>query len=617
MRILFNLVMILLFIAIVGGIVFLATLDLNKYKDVLIEKIEDGIDKDVKIYNISLNIFPELALKINGLLIKERSEDWGKPTLKISSVDAAMEIMPLLKKEIEIKKIHIRGLELNISKGLFTKRPLLQDSAKPKDMDTAILTGGALKFLAKSVVITDSSIKYMDDSLGLLNEIELGIIESKIENISLYGPSSIDARLSLFGDGKENIRLSTLVYPEIELKKPYLKNLELKVDISNLDIPSLLKLVQDKGLREQFIGKKIKGELALSSRKAYLMPEDLAKSTIDLELSDGMTDIAPIKDPIKDIELKAKLDNGILDIDYLKGRILGGNFLVNGKIDDIIYKKKSKLDIVLKDIGINSLIPDLGPGKPAFEGSLDSDIDVEFSGFDKDSIINSLSAGGTIALKDPVLKDMNALRVVLDQLDMLPGLAKKLESRLTMHYRELLEQDNTYFKTIDTGFTLKGSALFFKELNIESDAFYVKGRNITLDIYSYDFASSQYSYLFIPKDLSYTFISIVNELKYLSNNEGMITMPLNIYGRFPDISIVPDLDYVIQRLAVSKGQELLGDLIRKSLPSSSKEETRPPQDDSDIPDQESGEEDSAAQREVKPEEMLIRTIFDILGGARE
>ncbi|MFH1783099.1 MAG: AsmA family protein [Candidatus Omnitrophota bacterium] len=580
-------------------LIFLLTLDVNQYKGMISDSIAESIKMDVKLGDLSLSVLPEIAFRINGISIKDKKKGWEDPILKVASIEASLKLLPLIRKDIQIQKLRIRGLELSVNK----EEKLIEGMSLGKDSaDVGLATAGAIKFLAKRITISDSIVNYIDGAL----ELELSIIEANIKNISLYGASDIDARLSVFGRGRENIKLSTTLYPEIETKKPYLKNLDIRIDVSNINITDLLDAVGSKEVKSQLANKKLDGELAIFSNKMYLDPTDIMNSDLEIELLNGTADILPVSGSIDGIELKAGLSKGSFIIDRLKGDIADGSFLVKGNVKNILSKQDSKFDITLEDISIKKLLPKETSRKPSFEGTLNTKITSNFSGLKKESIFETLSVEGDINLDDPVLKNMNVLRVVLDQLDMIPGLARKLENKLPDYYRKVLEEDHTYFEPIESNFRIRGSKVLFDELQIISDAFFMTGKNISLDMDSYDLSSSSYYNFFIPKDLSEVFISAVNELKYLANNEGIITMPLSIYGRLPNITISPDLDYVISRLAVSKGQELLEDLFGRG----SKEE--------EASSTESGEsKDTQQEKEVKPGEILIKTIFDIISSPNE
>ncbi|MCK4819522.1 hypothetical protein KA005_27390, partial [bacterium] len=254
------------------------------------------------------------------------------------------------------------------------------------------------------------------------------------------------------------------------------------------------------------------------------------------------------------------------------------------------------------------------PGKPGFEGRFDIEMDISGVGLSQERLISSLAGKGNVNIYEAALKNINLLEIALDKLDMLPGIVPKLKRRLPTYYKDLLKQDYTDFRPINAKFELRKGRLFFRDILIESDAFYLKG-DASLGL---DRILRMPSSLFMPKDLSRAFIDVADEFGYLQNNQGMITMPLMIYGKLPEVSVMPDLDYVIQRLAVSKGQELLDSIfgrkerseveVKQGEDVGSEEETE--SENSDIEKQEQ-------ERQPKPEEVLIRTIFDIISGSKE
>ena len=63
-----------------------------------------------------------------------------------------------------------------------------------------------------------------------------------------------------------------------------------------------------------------------------------------------------------------------------------------------------------------------------------------------------------------------------------------------------------------------------------------------------------------PRTASFT--NVAPEFKYLVDNNGLITMPLEIRGKVPNISVMPDINYVVQKLIISKGQEFLNRLLK-------------------------------------------------------
>jgi hypothetical protein len=216
------------------------------------------------------------------------------------------------------------------------------------------------------------------------------------------------------------------------------------------------------------------------------------------------------------------------------------------------------LPLLKKDIRIRKLsVPELkvSPGnKPSFRCGLDLNVNILINSASQSDMLKTLTAKGNIKLQNAALENMNVLKTALDKLNMLPGLVQNLKDNLPEQYKGLLSQDYTAFKPISAGFQIKDARIYFDELTVESQAFYLTGKG-SVGMIEQDLDMS--ADLFIQKDLSSAFVNTVPEFKYLLNDKGVITMPLEINGRAPNILVMPDLEYIMQKLFVSKGRELL------------------------------------------------------------
>jgi hypothetical protein len=236
--------------------------------------------------------------------------------------------------------------------------------------------------------------------------------------------------------------------------------------------------------------------------------------------------------------------------------------------DNALLKAKSFkisvgiLPLLKKEIQIQRLfVPELmvNPGNNlSFTCGLDLNMRILINSMSQDDMLKTLSARGDVRLQNAVLDNMNVLKVALDKLNMLPDLVQKLKDNLPEKYSGLLSRNNTAFKPMNAVFQIKDNRIYFDKFLVESDAFYLTGKgSIGMD---QDIEIS--ADLSIPKDLSDAFVNTVPELEYLTDNNGIITMPLEIIGKAPDISVMPNLDYVIKKLFVSKGRGLLNRLLK-------------------------------------------------------
>lgn len=594
------LIVILLFFIVtaVALLIFILTFDVNKYKGVLAKRVELAIDKDVRLGNISLNILPALSFRVNGFSIKDHDKSWDEALVRIGSIDARLKLLPLLKKDIEVENLRLRGLEMLVYKNSLITLPKAS-VAESTNINAGLAAGGALKFLAESISIVDSSVRYIDRNPRSPADIKIDIIDASVKNASLYGPANIEARLSVFGRGLENASISAVLYPEIDTGKPFIKNLEITLDLDRLNIMDALSAFGQTDMAKRLTGKEIKGRLRANAEKLNLDPKAIYDSDIFLTLSDGMTNALPAEGTLDAIDMKSEIKSGDLTIQRLTAEFAGGSVSAKGVVSNLFSSPAADIEASSQNINVSRLLPVPAPGSPTFEGWLRAKIYFSIKDFTAQDTADTLTAKGDINLDRPVLKNINVLTMALDKLNMLPGLVSRLKANLPERYKDTLKSKDTSFKPITLIFDVKNGKLTFQKTLIESDAFYLTGSgyfglNKEINIHS-DF--------FIPKDLSGAFIEVVRELSYLQNTGGMITMPIDIEGKFPNIYVVPNLDYVIQKLAVAKGQEFLESIFKKNT---QKEESG-----------QSPEGTGKEQGEIKPEEAIIRTIFDILSSPKK
>jgi hypothetical protein len=251
------------------------------------------------------------------------------------------------------------------------------------------------------------------------------------------------------------------------------------------------------------------------------------------------------------------------------------------------------------------LLPQTSPEASSFKGIADLKATITGQGLQQDQLMQSLTGSGSLKVDKPVLKNMNILRIAFEKMDMIPGLVARLRENLPENYTEVLKQNDTNFKPMDINYTISQGKLVFKDTNIESDGFLVKSQGEVGLLGDIQIGS----YLFIASDLSLAFINIVRELRFLANEQGMINMPLSITGKAPQVSVNIDRDYVLRKLVVSKGSELLENIFKKKDKSQEEPRSQPGETKQDT---DSSNVQQKKDRSSEPA-TLIKSIFDIIG----
>jgi len=98
-------------------------------------------------------------------------------------------------------------------------------------------------------------------------------------------------------------------------------------------------------------------------------------------------------------------------------------------------------------------------------------------------------------------------------------------------------------------------------------------------------------------------MNTVKELRFLADEQGMINMPLTVTGKAPQVSVNIDRDYVLRKLVVSKGNELLENIFKKKDASSGEPQPQQDTQSSNMQQKKDGSSEPA---------ILIKSILDIM-----
>ncbi len=107
--------LIFLALLVIVLIVFVATFDANNYKPQIIEQVEKATGRDFSIDgDINLSVFPWIGLKVENAALGNEKGFSAKQFAAIKQLDVKINVLPLLKKEVEINTIRLHGLDVSL-----------------------------------------------------------------------------------------------------------------------------------------------------------------------------------------------------------------------------------------------------------------------------------------------------------------------------------------------------------------------------------------------------------------------------------------------------------------------------------------------------------------------
>ncbi len=108
-------IFILLALVLLALLAFVVTFDANNYKPQIIEQVENATGRTFSIDgDINLSIFPWIGLTVEGVALGNEKGFKAKTFAAIKQLDIKVNVLPLLKKEVEINTIRLHGLNVSL-----------------------------------------------------------------------------------------------------------------------------------------------------------------------------------------------------------------------------------------------------------------------------------------------------------------------------------------------------------------------------------------------------------------------------------------------------------------------------------------------------------------------
>ena len=224
--------------------------------------------------------------------------------------------------------------------------------------------------------------------------------------------------------------------------------------------------------------------------------------------------------------------------------------------------KVEGLHLSLERIAVEQLFTPPAAGEPQLRGLVTVAWDGALPTLAPDQLLKQLSAHGRLQVEQPIIANLNLLRVVFERISMLPGLMQALESRLPPNYQAKLAATDTVLQPVELAFTVEQGLLRFQDVALATETVRVTGAGQV----GMDGQLVISSRLRIEPELSAALIKSVGELEGLANPQGELELPLAIQGQLPRVSVIPDLNYVASKLLATKAQDLISDLLKRLVP---------------------------------------------------
>lgn len=393
--------------------------------------------------------------------------------------------------------------------------------------------------------------------------------------------------------GKSQLRLSTAVTSfsplrlSYDVSSPELNLSDLKKEPRESKKPDVLKDLKSKGsLRMSNSIVTFSGNV--SSSKAVLS---------DFELTDLKSNLSLTGDKAKVNSFSTKAYNGT----------------ISGKASYAMgATPEFALISTVKGIDLKTFLTSRNPkGEQNIVGKANLDINVFGSGSEWDKIKPALKGTAKAEIVNGAVLDINLAEEVLKGITGLPGLTVFISPRVRERYPQVFSTRDTEFEEFKASFILEKGKMRTSDLRITSSDYRVAGRGWI----DFDSRVDMKSLLTLSKELSEDLEEDVQELKYISSDEGLIEIPFAITGKLPDAKPKPDMGHLttlVERATIRKGkEELKKQVLDKLLSESEKENAQDAQAEEATGEKTQNTETKKKKKKKRLDEKILDELGDL------
>lgn len=550
---------VLLIVVVAGLAIFVLTFDINRYNKEICYEISKAVGNKVEIGRLSLGWKGRINLSVENFQIIVEKDGEKTPELSFERGDMALELLPLLQKQLKISSIFVSRPKLHLVKSKEGAIEVRGYNAKPEA--PAVSAAGAaapiaVNFSISSIVIRDGAIRFEDCMTEPPAEILIDSLDADINNVSLVTPVQFAVKMSLLGQ-RQNANISGTA-GGFTVAPMYVKNLIADIDIGAIDHIKLIRAFP--AVKSIGITKDIAGILKAKVHTLELVDGKISKLSSDIEFTGGKISLAQLKAPVENIDLSASAEGDKLSVKSFSAGLANATLKSSGTITNIFAEPRSDLSIAAQIPSARQFISSVAGGRQYLDGKIAFGFDGSMSGASWDAISKTLSGTGKLSIDNGVLLDANVLKQTLQPLYMFPGLIDSLGGYIPAKLKDALGQEYTLLAPINQAFTVENGVVALPDMKVKTDFADISA---AADLTLQGDLTGNGIIIFTP-ELSDAMIKTFPQMQYLANQQKMIEFPIEFKASGGRFSVMPDLQYIGTKVAIQKGQEMMTKLLKKA-----------------------------------------------------
>ena len=204
MKRLLLIVALVLAVAILGIGAFVLTFDADRYRPLLVSKLQAALGRPVKLERLSLGWRRGIAITLQGLTVEERAPATGEPLLQMESASAVVPLLPLLRKKVRVASIiftHPRVHALRDAQGRVNLLGLAA-AAAPGAASGRTAGEGTISFNVGSIRIEQGTLHWTDAMASPPTDLWVNALDVTVTHIAPGQPMTVHAQGAFGGESR-------------------------------------------------------------------------------------------------------------------------------------------------------------------------------------------------------------------------------------------------------------------------------------------------------------------------------------------------------------------------------------------------------------------------------
>jgi hypothetical protein len=579
MKKLFVALAVLLGLVVIGVGIFVATFDLDRYRPMVVEQMQKALGKPVSIERLSLGWRGGAAVLMRGLTVRADAAADAPPVIQVDTVSAVARLLPLLRRKVEIVSVVILRPQVHVLRDAQGRinltgaavaaspaaAPSQAKSQAPAHAEAKVQTEQASRrappvdLHIERFTVEDGSLRWTDAMTQPPTDVTIDQLEAVLTDVTAehFG---FKARAAAFAPAPNVTVQGRCTLPSGGTLGA-LEQVRLETDLSQWRLDMLQRALPALANQPALTQQSLAGRLLVTMERLPFDPAQLADAAAAVQFEGGRLVVPSLAVPLEGVALQATVRANRLEITQAGATLAGGTIGATGSIAPLTGVPQLHLRVTVERLPLGQIVVAQQPEAPHLRGVLSASFDGTALGLAGPQLLSSVSGAGRVQLQDGVIENLNILRLVLDQLSLLPGLSQRIEAKLPESYQQKLSERDTRLLPLDQPVTVTNGELALPDLRAGTEMVDVNG---TLTTSLVQPAFSDAVTLSIEPQLSEALVRSVDQFQGLVNANGRIEIPATVqWPRNPPL--LPDVQYVAQRLITTQVQESLGDLLRKTL----------------------------------------------------